>query len=275
MSLAMQTFETPEPITADLNVEAGRVRVIARDRVTTVVDVRPANEKRRADVEAAERTRVDLVAGRLDVRASRPRYLGLLGKPGSIEVVVQLPAGSQVRGQVSYGDVDVEGRVGDCAVKTSYGNLRVDEAAAVELHTSAGDITVGRAAGPAELSTSWGDVRIGEAGGETNIKTAGGDIRVEKACAATSARTSYGDVTVVEATGGSVTLATSYGNVRIGVPQGMAAYLDVTSEHGNVRNELLPSDDAPESQETVTVRARAKYGDITINRSQTRQGDLT
>lgn len=263
----MFTFETPEPILADLNVECGSIRVIARHRKTTVVDVRPANDKRKADVEAVDKTRVDFLAGRLEVQSTRPRYLSLLGRPGAIEVVVQLPAGSNVHGQIAYGDFNVEGRAGDCTIKTSYGNVSVGDAAAVDLRISTGDITVGRAAGSAEISLSWGTIRVGEALAATDIKSAGGDIHVEKARADIQARTSYGDVRVAEAARGSLTLATSYGAVRVGVPQGTATHLDLISQHGRVRNDLEGSDGQPKSEDTLMVRAQTKYGDITISRA--------
>ena len=262
----MLTFDTPDPITADIDVEYGRVRVIARDRKTTVADVRPSNEKRKADVEAAEKTRVDFVDGRLEVRTARLRRLGLFGRPGSIEVVVQLPSGSQIQGLVSYGDFDVEGRAGDCAIKTSYGNVRVGEAGAVELHTSYGDIDVGRAAG-AEISLSWGTIRIGEANGATNIKSAGGDIVVEKARGDIQARTSYGDVRVTQAARGSLTLATAFGALRVGVARGTATHLDLVAESGTVRNDLEESDGQVKTEDTLAVRAHTKYGDISISRA--------
>lgn len=263
----MFTFETPHPIAADLNVDYGSMRVIARDRKTTVVDVRPANDKRKADVEAAEKTRVDFVAGRLEVRSARPRYLSLLGRPGAIEVVVQLPAGSSINGQIAYGDCSVEGRAGDCTIKTSYGDVSVGGAAAVDLQTSHGDISVGRATGAAEVRLSWGTIRVGEALATTNLRSSGGDIHVEKASADVQARTSYGDLRIAEAARGSLTLATSYGAVRVGVAQGAAAHLDLLSEHGRVRNDLEESDGQPKTEDTLTLRAHTKYGDITITRA--------
>jgi DUF4097 and DUF4098 domain-containing protein YvlB len=232
-----------------------------------VVDVRPSNDKRKADVEAAEKTRVDLVDGRLEVRGARPRHLGLLGRPGSIEVVVQLPAGSEIRGLISYGYFNVEGRAGDCSIKTSYGDVRVGDAGALDLHTSYGDINVGRAAGAAEMSLSWGTIRIGEANAATNIKSAGGDIVVEKSLGDVQARTSYGEVRVVEASRGSLTLATSFGAVRVGVAQGTATRLDLITETGNVRNQLEESDGQPQTENTLMVRAHTKFGDITISRA--------
>ncbi|MDQ6909562.1 MAG: DUF4097 domain-containing protein [Actinomycetota bacterium] len=263
----MPTFETPEPINADLDVEVGSARLIAAERSTTVVDVRPANARRRADVEAAEATQVHFAGGRLEVKGPMARKLGLFGRPGAIAVVVELPTGSEVRGQTAWGDFDTVGRLGDCSFKTSYGSLRVEEVGAVDLHTASGEITVGRVAGAAEISSSSGNIRVGESGGDAEIKTAAGDIRVQKARAGVRARTAYGQVRVAEAERGVLTLATSYGGVEVGVIAGTATFLDLTSGHGKVRNELEQSDDGPRSAETLTVRARTSYGDITIRRA--------
>ena len=41
----MATFDTPEPITATIEVAVGDVRVSAGDHDTTVVDVRPGDWK--------------------------------------------------------------------------------------------------------------------------------------------------------------------------------------------------------------------------------------
>ena len=57
------------------------------------------------------------------------------------------------------------------------------------------------------------------------------------------------------------------GKVDIGIRDGVAAWLDLNTGFGKVRNEL---DDAPgpaEDDETVEVRARTSFGGITIRRS--------
>ena len=38
----MPTFDTPQPITATVEISAGSVRLVASDRDDTVVEVRPA-----------------------------------------------------------------------------------------------------------------------------------------------------------------------------------------------------------------------------------------
>ena len=263
----MQTFETPEAISVDLSVEFGGARMIARDRKTTVVEVRPARDGRRADVEAAEQTRVEFAGGRLEIRAPKPRHLGLFGRPGAIEIVIQLPTGSHVRFDGAYGNFDTEGRLGDCFIKTSYGDLRVQDAGALTLQTSAGNISAGRVAGVAEISCSSGDLRIGETGAQANLKTSAGDIRVERAGNGIRARTAYGAIRVAHAVRGQLDLTTSYGDVEVGVADGTATFLELSSKHGGVRNKLDRVDDVPNPGEFLKVRALTNYGEITIFRA--------
>lgn len=261
------TFESPEAISIELDVEYGSVRIIAADRKTTVVDVRPATEGRRSDIEAADRTRVQFAGGRLEVRAPKARGLNRFLRPAGIELVMQVPSGSHVRAQTAYLDFDAEGRLGDCFVKTSYGTLRVEEAGALTLQTSAGNITAGRASGPVEISSSTGDLRLGEAGGQANLKTSSGDIRVERADASLTARTAYGAIHVAHAVRGQLDLTTSYGDIEVGVIDGTATFLELKSDHGRVRNELDRTDDAAEPRESLKVRARVGYGDVWVRRS--------
>jgi DUF4097 and DUF4098 domain-containing protein YvlB len=263
----MFTFETPEAISVELSVEFGGARIYAGDRQKTVVEIRPASDSRKADVEAAAATRVQFAGDRLEVRAPKPRGLGLFGKPGAIEVIIQLPSGSQVHGTSAYGDFDAEGRLGDCFLKTSYGTLRIEAAGALTLHTSAGNIAAGRVTGTAELSTSWGDLRIGETSAPATLKTSGGDIRVERAGEGISARTAYGAIQVARAVRGQLDLTTSYGDVEVGVADGTATFLELRSNHGGVRNQLDRVDDAPPPEEFLKVRAQTNYGDIKVFRA--------
>jgi len=263
----VHTFDSPEAISIELEVEYGGVRIIASDRKTTVVDVRPASEGRRADVDAVERTKVQFAGGRLEVRTPKSRGLSRFIRPAAVEVVIQVPSGSHVRGQTAYLDFDAEGRLGDCFMKTAYGTLRVEEAGALTLQTSAGDITAGRSTGPAEISSSSGDLRLGEASAPANLKTSSGDIRVERAGDSIHARTAYGAIHVAHAVRGELDLTTSYGDIEVGVVEGSATFLELRSHHGRVRNELDRVDVASEPGEFLKVRANVGYGDIWIRRS--------
>ena len=87
----MPTFDTPEPVSAVLELVVGDVRITASDRDDTAVEIRPSDESHEPDVRAAEQTRVEYSAGQLLVKAPRQRSLSLFGKPGSIDVTIGLP----------------------------------------------------------------------------------------------------------------------------------------------------------------------------------------
>ncbi|MEU7459375.1 hypothetical protein AB0A72_47165, partial [Streptosporangium roseum] len=64
----MQKFDTPTPVTAILNIPAGRIRFIAADRADTVIEVLPANASKSRDVKAAEQTEVAYGDGVLRIK---------------------------------------------------------------------------------------------------------------------------------------------------------------------------------------------------------------
>ena len=66
---------------------------------------------------------------------------------------------------------------------------------------------------------------------------------------------------------GSVVLETANGDLEIGIAEGTAAWLQVNTGFGQVRNLLDEAARPTESDETVEVRGRTSYGDITIRRS--------
>ncbi|MFJ9554485.1 DUF4097 family beta strand repeat-containing protein [Nocardiopsis sp. NPDC101807] len=176
----MQKFATPTPISAVLDVPAGRIRFIAADRADTTVEVRPADPSENRDTKAAEQTTVAYTDGVLRVTAPAPARL--LGSTGSVEVTVQLPAGSAVEATSTAAELRGVGRLGDVAFEGSYRLTKLDEAASVRLTAIDGDVEVGRLNGPAEISTTRGDIRIAEAvRGTVVLRTRSGDISVTAA----------------------------------------------------------------------------------------------
>ena len=87
---AIPAFATPEPITVSVELPVGDVRIVASDRSDTTVQVKPTDESRELDVRYAAQTRVERVPGGLLVKAPRQRGLGLLGKPGSVDITIEL-----------------------------------------------------------------------------------------------------------------------------------------------------------------------------------------
>ncbi|MFG1867420.1 DUF4097 family beta strand repeat-containing protein [Micromonospora arborensis] len=193
----MQKFDTPAPINAVLDIPAGRIQFIAADRTDTTVEVRPADPAKGRDTKAAEQTTVSYADGVLRITASTAGNL-LIGPSGSLEVTVQLPAGSRVDAKTASAELRSVGRLGDISFEGAYRQIKIDEAASVRLTAIDGDVEVGRLNGPAEISTARGDIRITQARhGTVVLRTQSGDISIAAAAgvsAALDAGTGYGRV---------------------------------------------------------------------------------
>jgi DUF4097 and DUF4098 domain-containing protein YvlB len=196
----MQKFDTPAPISAVLDIPAGRVQFIAADRADTTVEVLPANASKGRDVKAAEQTTVEYADGVLRIENSAKNQY--LGPSGSIEVTVKLPAGSRVEAKAASAELRTVGRLGDVAFEGAYRQIKLDEAASVRLTAVDGDVEIGRLGGAAKISTARGDIRI------------------------------------AEAMGGTVVLSTQYGDITVGAARGVSASLDAGTAHGRISNTL-------------------------------------
>ncbi|NKE58060.1 DUF4097 family beta strand repeat protein [Lentzea sp. PSKA42] len=190
----MQTFATPDPIAAVLDIPAGRVRFIAADRADTAVEVLPADASKSRDVKVAEQTTVEFTDGVLRISAEAKNQI--LGASGSLDVTVQLPEGSRVEAKAASVEFRGVGRLGDIAFESSHGDVQLDEAASVRLTTQAGDVAIGRLTGPAEITTAQGDIKIAEAvRGTVVLRTQAGDVSVGASVSASlDAGTSHGRV---------------------------------------------------------------------------------
>src|SRR5882757_7428780 len=146
----MQKFDTPAPISAVLDIPAGRIQFIAADRADTTVEVLPADPSKSRDTKTAEQTTVAYADGVLRITASTP-HNQLFGPSGSLEVTVQLPAGSGVDARTASAELRGVGRLGDVAFEGAYRHIKIDEAASLRLTATDGDIEVGRLNGPAEI----------------------------------------------------------------------------------------------------------------------------
>jgi DUF4097 and DUF4098 domain-containing protein YvlB len=282
----MSVFETPDPISATLDLAVANVRIVAGDRSDTVVDVRPSNQTRGADQKAADQARVECVNGRLSVRMAKEwtRYTPF-GGVASVDITIELPTGSQVHGVSEMGSYDVDGRLEECTVRTGAGSVRLDRTGSLTVNTGMGEIVAHHVAGDADLKTGSGQVtvdvidgaavvkngngvnRLGQVGGDLRVKAANGDIIVASAQKSVVAKSANGNVRVADVLSGAVVLETAAGEIEVGIHEGTAAFLDVKTHYGNVRSSLQASGGPATSGSTVEVRARTSFGDIVINRA--------
>ena len=281
----MPRYDTPEPISVSLELLVGNVDIQASERTDTVVEVRPTDPNDNSNVRAAEETTVAFSDGTLRVRSPKlRRWTSWRNQTWSVDVTIELPAGSAVRTSVSAGDLTATGTLGDCTVKTSVGQLYLARTGDLRAHT-VGDVTVGVIDGTAEVSSGSGTIRIGDIGGRATVKnsngrteidavtgdvtvrSANGDITIGSAGGNVQARTAMGNVQVDRAARGTVEAETSFGQVRITVVEGTAAKLDLETRFGQVHSALRSTDGPAPGDEVVTVRGRTSYGDITIGRA--------
>jgi DUF4097 and DUF4098 domain-containing protein YvlB len=218
----MQKFATPTQISAVLDIPAGRIEFIAADRTDTVVEVRPADASKSRDVKAAEQTTVEYKDGVLRIETLVGNRL--LGPSGSVEVTVQLPAGSRAEVKAASAELRGVGRLGEVTIESAQGAIKLDEAASAQVTVAAGDVTVGRLGGPAQISTQ------------------------------------KGDITIAEAVRGKVVLSTLAGDISIAAARGVSATLDAGTSSGRVQNSLTNAD-GPNAQ--LNIHATTAYGNIT------------
>lgn len=218
-----QKFDTSSPLSAVLDIPAGRIRFIAADRAETTVEILPADATKSRDVKAAERIEVTYTGGVLRIEAPKAASR-ILGASGSVEVTVRLPAGSRIEAKAADADFRGVGRLGDVAFEGAQGSIKLDETAGAHLTLQAGDVSIGRLGGPAQISTQKGDLRI------------------------------------TEAVAGTVTLRTEHGDIAVGAARDVSATLDADTTYGRIHNALHNTDGAAAG---LNIHATTAHGDIT------------
>ncbi|MBO1330152.1 DUF4097 family beta strand repeat-containing protein [Streptomyces sp. VRA16 Mangrove soil] len=219
----MQKFDAPAPITAVLDIPAGRIQLIAAHRTDAVVEVLPAHPAKSRDAKAAEQATVEFRDGVLRIATAAPRH-ALIGPSGAVEVTVRLPVGSRVEAKAAATDLRGVGRLGDVVFESAQSEVKLDEAAGVRIGLQGGDVRIGRLDGDSEISTR------------------------------------KGDLTVTEAVRGTLTLRTEHGDIHVGAAHGVCATLDAGTSYGRVHNALH---NAEGEGAGLAVHATTSYGDIT------------
>jgi hypothetical protein len=289
--MSLSNFSTPSPIAVAFDLYVADVRFSVSDRTDTIVEVRPSDPDKAADRKAAENTRVeyDDATRTLSVVSRKPfnRFVNFSKRPESVDVVIQLPTDSDVRGEAEVGDFQSDGALGTVVLKSNLGSVRLAETGALnvrngvggvsvegvtgsaEVHNSSGDIRIGAVDGTADVSTGNGAVRVGVVTGPANVKTTNGSVSVDRALTDISAASSNGEARIGEVVRGKVFATSKNGSVEVGVREGSAAWLELNTDVGRVYNELASSGApaADEPVDKVEIHASTKLGDVTIRRA--------
>lgn len=281
----MRTFDTPHPITVNLELGIADVHIAAGRRQDTVVDIQPSDPSSEADLAAATDARVEFANGTLLVRSpKRWKQWTPWGPRGSVDLRIEIPTGSAIDGTAGLGALRCTGELGACRYHTGLGDLSIEQAGSIDLKAGVGDVTVdaaqGRAAiktagairvgsigGPATIKSSNGDTWIGEVRDEARTSAANGEIVIDHAHAGVVAKTANGDVRIGRVERGPVVAQTANGAVDVDISGAGPVWLDVVTRFGRIRNDLEGADGPAAGESAIEVRAQTSMGDISIRRS--------
>jgi hypothetical protein len=276
----MPTFDTPGPIAATVVVAGAQVRVTASDRTDTVVLVEPIDKASQKDVRVASKTKVGFAGGQLSVKTTVSG-----DNNGSVAIAIDLPAASSLVAYLAHSRVQADGSFGESELHMASGQVQLDRISALQANIAAGEVTIGHIAERAtidgaafalrisevtdtvKLSSSGGQTWIGHASADLDLSSGHGGFDIDRADGSVTAMTGDGAIRIGRLTRGQAELANRSGNIEVGISQGTAARVDASSKRGAVRNSVPSQENLDTSDDKVTVHARTRYGDITIQRA--------
>ena len=281
----MLAFHSPAPIEAVLDISIGHVEVFASNTSDTSAEITPTNPGRSGDVSLAREATVAFENNRLRVKV--PRRMNLFGQSDSVDVRVELPTGSQVEIETAYGSVRVRGELGATRIVAKYGNVSAERVGDLALVSPYGEVDITEVTGRLDVTAGHGQVRIGRISGDATLRgshgildlgttegtvdvSTSGPLTIGHARRDVTARSAHGAIRVLEADGGILRLENGYAEVEVGVPAGVAAWVDAASTHGVVRNELTTGSDVADGDRTIELHLRANWADILIRRASRR-----
>jgi hypothetical protein len=278
----MPAYESRTPIDADIDVSAGHIEVVASDRADTTIEVTPTNPGRSGDVSLAREATVAFENNRLRVSV-QPRFK-LIGPNGTVDVRIELPTGSRAEIETGFGSVRLRGQLGATRIVAKYGKVSADRVGDLTLVSPHGEVDIAEVGGGLDVTAGHGHVRIGRIAGAARLRgghgtltlgttesgvdvATSGALTIERALGDVTARSAHGAIRVLEAEGGILRLENGYAEVEVGVPTGVAAWVDAASAHGVIRNELTPDPEAAGTDRTIELHLRANWADVLIRRA--------
>ena len=285
MSTTLEThFDTTGPINLKVELLVGDVKLTATERTSTTVRLVPNG---RNGEELAEKFVVEAHGNDVVVLSPKVRDgLWGFGTKGSVDVEVDLPAGSAVDVKTGSGDIEATGLLGDVRAATGSGDMTFDEVAAADVKSGSGDISLRAASRDANVKTGSGDITVGSAGGRLDLvsgsgdielrrsdaevrgKTGSGDLRIGASSGDLELMTGTGDVVLSAVHGGRIKARTGTGDVTVGVANGVATFLDLNTVTGDVDVALESTDGPGDSESQASLSVHSGSGDIRVKRAQ-------
>jgi DUF4097 and DUF4098 domain-containing protein YvlB len=282
----MTTFATPGSLHVAVEASGGDIRITASERADTIVTVTPRTPGRAADERAAEQVRVDLSGDVLTIKGLKSwRQISPFGGHGLADIAIELPSRSNVTATTALGSIVAGGELGRVNARSAMGDIAVDLMATGRAKTALGDVQIDLVDGDLDAGTASGELRIGDVhgsatvkssngnislrhvAGDLKVKAANGRIDVERVDRSVVSKTANGTTRIGQVGEGDVLVTASSGGMQIGIPHGTAAWLDLHSQFGMVRNELETTGEPTADDRRVKVTAKTYNGDVIVHRA--------
>ncbi len=222
-----------------------------------------------------------MASSRVQIRAKSRR-----NRMGESRIEVSVPIGTEVRASSVSGDVAVRGSAGRVTANTVSGEVEVRDASdMVEIHAVSGDLRGEKLRGRIRANTVSGDLRLDDVVGDLRGKTVSGSLTARGSLDGLEFESVSGDFEFRGDFRGTGTFSanTHSGDVRLTLPENLAANLELRTFSGDMRTEfpltLRPGESigrrSREMQTTINgggarVRLGTFSGDITIQKGAAR-----
>jgi len=213
-------------------------------------------------------------SSRVQIRAKSRR-----NRMGESRIEVSVPIGTEVRASSVSGDVAVRGTAGRVSASTVSGEVEVRDATdAVEFSAVSGDLRGEKLRGRIRSHTVSGDLRLDDVVGDLRAKSVSGTLTLRGALDNLEFESMSGDF---EFRGdfrgtGSFEVNTHSGDLRLTLPENLAANLELKTFSGDMRTEfpLTLQPGAQVGRRTREMRTTINGGGARV-RLGTFSGDIT
>jgi DUF4097 and DUF4098 domain-containing protein YvlB len=260
-------FDSSDPV--DISVDnwaSGSIVVSGDPTSSVVVEVTPSH--RNSDSDVLDQVEVTFEDGQLYIHG--PRMTTFRRRHG-LDLTIKAPAGSTCAAKTASADLTCIGEISAVSLHTASGDLTAESVADVAMRSASGDLHLAKTTGTLSVHSASGDIRAAHIGGEVRITTASGDVAIGYCAGPVTVHTASGDVELSAVAGGRVQLGSTSGDLAVAVIPGLAVYLDLMTNSGDIRSELDP-DDSPdagdESAAALRIGCRTLSGDIKITKAR-------
>ena len=271
----MPAFDTPGSVRLRVKNASGLVSVDPSETGRTTVELEALRDDD-ATREAIEHATVEQNGDEITVEIGTggkgfgvgPAWI-TFGRTPSVGVRIRCPEGAELDCTTASADVSATGRLGRVEVKSASGDVSIEDAAALRVHSASGDVRAATVGGEARLQTVSGDVRIRTVTGAATATTVSGDLAIDDAQSELSGKSVSGDVRIGAIREGEIKLQSISGDVRVAVRPGTRLRIDAASTSGQVSSELDVKDTPSETPAGAEARLEVKTvsGDIEITRA--------